>query len=339
MAISNVYRIHVFADLMAYICSFEGCRRNKEPFSRRSDWADHELREHFTDKLWRCRFCSHSETRADLYQDHLQQTHRSASTDKELLQRINGDVVTMPKPVTEISCPLCRTTSWNSYHLYFAHMGRHMEEIALAALAREVDNEDEGSNGSQTESHTNLEFSCEGGARSVVGQKENAEPKIVELKCSDRMCDKIFNRKCDLAEHEKTHSRPFKCPDKDCRYHEQGFPTERERDRHINDKHSAKRLYYHCNYCPFKTKRDSNCKQHMEKKHNWQYDRVRGNANAVRTPGQTLQTPSMEYSPSVPSPALSNLGWDQSDAGSTMVTPLDQPTHSFNPASTSNAKR
>ena len=172
-------------------------------------------------------------------------------------------------------------------------------------------------------------------ARSMARRKKNAEPRIVELKCSDRTCDKTFNRKCDLAKHEKTHSRPFKCPVEECRYHDQGLPTEKERDRHINDKHSANPRYYHCTYCSFKTKRDSNCKQHMEKKHGWQYDRVKGIAKTFRTPGQTPQTPSMEYSPSVASPAPSNLAWGESSTsgsvpGSTMVTPLDQPMHDFN---------
>ena len=140
----------------------------------------------------------------------------------------------------------------------------------------------------------------------------------------------------DDRSSEKTHSRPFKCPVQECRYHKQGLPTEKERDRHVNDKHSANPRYYRCTYCSFKTKRDSNCKQHMEKKHGWQYDRVKGNAKTIRTPGQTPQTPNMEYSPSVASPAPStNLGWGEgstpgSGPGSTMVTPLDQPMHDFN---------
>lgn len=127
--------------------------------------------------------------------------------------------------------------------------------------------------------------------RSMARRKKNAEPKVIELHCSDRSCDKVFTRKCDLAKHEKTHSRPFKCPEKTCKYHEQGLPTEKERDRHINDKHSANPRYFHCRFCPFKTKRDSNCKQHMEKKHNWNYERVKGNSKATRTPQQTPQTP------------------------------------------------
>lgn len=150
--------------------------------------------------------------------------------------------------------------------------------------------------------------------RSMARRKKNAEPRAVELKCSDRSCEKIFNRKCDLAKHEKTHSRPFKCPELTCKYHEQGLPTEKERDRHINDKHSANPRYFHCQYCPFKTKRDSNCKQHMEKKHGWAYERVKGNAKSMKTPHQTPQTPSLS-TPSVSDDLGSNSVYG-SDGGS-----------------------
>jgi hypothetical protein len=39
--------------------------------------------------------------------------------------------------------------------------------------------------------------------------KEGYIPEIVEMKCRDKTCDKVFTRKSDLAKHEKTHSRPF----------------------------------------------------------------------------------------------------------------------------------
>jgi hypothetical protein len=150
--------------------------------------------------------------------------------------------------------------------------------------------------------------------RSMARRKKNAEPRIVELRCSDPSCDKIFNRKCDLAKHEKTHSRPFKCPEKTCKYHEQGLPTEKERDRHVNDKHSANPRYFHCKYCPFKTKRDSNCKQHMEKKHGWRYERVKGSSKSMTTPQQTPQTPALS-TPSV-SDDWGNTSIYESEVGS-----------------------
>ena len=167
-------------------------------------------------------------------------------------------------------------------------------------------------------------------ARSMARRKKGEVPQIIERKCADPTCDKVFTRKCDLAKHEKTHSRPFKCPERTCKYHDQGLPTEKEMQRHINDKHDPNPQYYNCKYCTFKTKRESNCKQHMEKKHGWTYERVKGSGKFVRTPGQTPQTPSVDYSPS-PAPSTNTNIWETgsttpSDAydGSGMHTPLDQ---------------
>ncbi len=176
-------------------------------------------------------------------------------------------------------------------------------------------------------SETTLE---EDASRTMARRKKGYIPELVEMKCSDKHCGKIFTRKCDLAKHEKTHSRPFKCPVPNCKYHELGLPTEKERDRHINDKHDPNPHYYKCKFCEFRTKRESNCKQHQEKKHNWNYERAKGKDKAVRTtPGQTPQTPNMEYTPSVHSPAVSNMQWDDvssvsgSIPGSVQLTPAE----------------
>ncbi|KAK7956505.1 uncharacterized protein PG986_005727 [Apiospora aurea] len=63
--------------------------------------------------------------------------------------------------------------------------------------------------------------------------------------------------------------RPWKCPIITCKYHEHGWPTEKELNRHVKDKHSSAPALYECLYqpCPYKSKRESNCKQHMEKAH------------------------------------------------------------------------
>lgn len=175
-------------------------------------------------------------------------------------------------------------------------------------------------------------------ARSMARRKKGYIPEYVEMKCSDPDCDKIFTRKCDLSKHEKTHSRPFKCPEPTCKYHEQGLPTEKERDRHINDKHDPNPHFYKCNFCEFRTKRESNCKQHMEKKHNWMYERAKGKEKGGRmTPAQTPQTPSMDYSSGMQSPAMSYMSshWDDGSsiagslAGSAQLTPYDQTMQAF----------
>ncbi|RMZ81159.1 hypothetical protein DV737_g2690, partial [Chaetothyriales sp. CBS 132003] len=176
-------------------------------------------------------------------------------------------------------------------------------------------------------------------SRSMARRKKGYIPELVEMKCSDPSCDKIFTRKCDLAKHEKTHSRPFKCHIAGCKYAELGLPTEKERERHVNDKHDPNPHYYRCQFCEFKTKRESNCKQHQEKKHNWTYSRAKGKdkTSAKMTPAQTPQTPAMDYSSSMQSPAVSlqSSNWDDnrsmadSVAASTRMTPYDRPMSTF----------
>ena len=149
--------------------------------------------------------------------------------------------------------------------------------------------------------------------RSMARRKKNAKPEIHE--CS--LCDKEFKRPCDLTKHVKTHERPWKCPSEKCKYNDHGWPTEKERDRHVNDKHSNQPSLYHCLFapCPYTSKRESNCKQHMEKAHGWQYVRSknngkgraivtrlpRGSGSVPPSPASAMLTP---LTPIAPSPSM-----------------------------------
>jgi hypothetical protein len=145
--------------------------------------------------------------------------------------------------------------------------------------------------------------------RSMARRKRSASAaELAPKRCREPGCDKEFKRPCDLTKHEKTHSRPWKCPVESCKYHEYGWPTEKEMDRHHNDKHSAAPPLYECHYkpCPYRSKRESNCKQHMEKAHGWEYVRSKNNGknrdgkpsttntvNGLATPQTShVQTPS-----------------------------------------------
>jgi uncharacterized C2H2 Zn-finger protein len=116
-------------------------------------------------------------------------------------------------------------------------------------------------------------------------------PRDVLHVCRD--CKKEFKRPCDLTKHEKTHSRPWKCTEEKCKYYDLGWPTEEERDRHVNDKHSAASPQYKCQYppCMYAFKRESDCMQHMEKAHGWENIRPNRDTNPpslwTRKPGST----------------------------------------------------
>ena len=154
--------------------------------------------------------------------------------------------------------------------------------------------------------------------RSMARRKKGAKPEIHEC----HLCDKEFKRPCDLTKHVKTHERPWKCPQDSCKYHEHGWPTEKERDRHVNDKHSTAPSLYHCLFepCPYTSKRESNCKQHMEKAHGWDYVRSKSNGkgkavslsrlpqkSVSQSPASAMLTP---LTPLAPSP--SNRSWSTS---------------------------
>lgn len=121
-------------------------------------------------------------------------------------------------------------------------------------------------------------------------KSEQAAAKQAQ-RCSE--CEKEFKRPCDLTKHEKTHSRPWKCNEPSCKYSQYGWPTEKERDRHVNDKHSMAPNMYKCQYhpCPYESKRESNCKQHMEKAHGWAYVRSKNNGKSGKKPTKVGKTP------------------------------------------------
>lgn len=159
--------------------------------------------------------------------------------------------------------------------------------------------------------------------RSMARRKKNATPEeLAPKKCREAGCNKEFKRPCDLTKHEKTHSRPWKCPIPTCKYHNYGWPTEKEMDRHINDKHSDAPAMYECLYkpCPYKSKRESNCKQHMEKAHGWTY--VRTKTNGKKLPGQAASTTQQ-------TPPLGNVSTPSTTPAYSVPTPPQEHSATF----------
>jgi len=142
--------------------------------------------------------------------------------------------------------------------------------------------------------------------RSMARRRKSDRAGDVMHPC--RVCDKEFKRPCDLTKHEKTHSRPWKCTDPKCRYYEMGWPTEKERDRHVNDKHSSSPTMYKCKFppCTYSSKRESNCKQHMEKSHGWEYVRSKSNGRKKSVVGSTTRTPATPLTPFMTTPSTEN---------------------------------
>ncbi|KAF2262247.1 hypothetical protein CC78DRAFT_569857 [Lojkania enalia] len=140
-------------------------------------------------------------------------------------------------------------------------------------------------------SSVNQRWSGEDRSSSIARRKKLVEPSEVFRACRD--CKREFKRSCDLTKHEKSHNRPWKCPEEFCKYFELGWPTEKERDRHVNDKHETSAPQFKCLYppCTYASKRESNCKQHMEKAHGWQYVRSKSNSRKKAVDSDSSTTP------------------------------------------------
>lgn len=136
-------------------------------------------------------------------------------------------------------------------------------------------------------------------------------------------CAKSFSRLCDLNKHSKSHSRPYKCKDPGCKYSTRGWPTAKELERHYNDKHSATPRTFPCLFqpCTYWSKRQSNCKQHMEKAHDWKY--VRSKSKGKRLAAEQNAGDST-YSPNVPGMAV-DADHNTSAASSSPQSLLVQP--------------
>ena len=88
------------------------------------------------------------------------------------------------------------------------------------------------------------------------------------------ICSKDFRRETDLDKHQKAHRRPWRCSNKDCFFHEDGFRTEEERDRHFQDRHAVARvMLFQCksDSCDYTSERVTTLTEHIKHQHPLDY--------------------------------------------------------------------
>ncbi|ERF69342.1 hypothetical protein EPUS_09507 [Endocarpon pusillum Z07020] len=179
------WKMHVFSDLQAYICTFNDCHERLKTFSTRTLWSRHELEAHFSDKSFRCRDCHESSvtfTDQESFLDHLSRVHGAeALTHVQALSMAQAAAQSVPRSFTDQTCPLCAQTDWKSQREYFTHLGKHLEQISLTALPPEEDESEDDDD-------------------SVQGDEENSTFKCI---CGFDNDDgyTIWDKRCDTWQH------------------------------------------------------------------------------------------------------------------------------------------
>lgn len=140
----STIRKHILSDLRAYVCTFESC--DLRMFEGQHEWWEHELQ--FHRKQWKCQLCpeASAQMRSDL-ETHVSNTHLDIIIDIDFF--IQGCLM----PRMQRNCPLCVDLEARQHNnlsasialrRYREHLGRHMEQLAMAALPNE-DYHSEGS--------------------------------------------------------------------------------------------------------------------------------------------------------------------------------------------------
>ncbi|KAI0438564.1 hypothetical protein F4803DRAFT_565160 [Xylaria telfairii] len=143
ISVSSTYqwKKHVLHDLRPYICLAESCPAASTEYSRRHEWMNHMLQKHW--RRWVCPYQCRSDhgTEAD-WRQHIIRIHKSVTEmelDAIIARRGGRQSLFPPSPV---ECPLCHHPL-ESVQQYQRHVGRHQVDLALFALPKTEDNDEE----------------------------------------------------------------------------------------------------------------------------------------------------------------------------------------------------
>lgn len=151
--------------------------------------------------------------------------HRMYESRREWFSHLQSQHSICESPGVHVDCQLCLSSLPSGKQLE-RHVGRHLEELALFALPRSEEDDDEAAIASDEDSD------------------ESYDP-VNEGRCPQ--CDLVFP---DLRAHAMTHNqteRPEKCPVVTCDYHTKGFARKYDMNRHALTHYKGVMV---CHFCP-----------------------------------------------------------------------------------------
>ena len=132
-----IIRLHVFADLRPYICTFASCEKGLAQFPTRATWADHEFAEHRIIRSWSCPECARQCDSEIEWIQHLGKCHQRSFVGPQHQVAKKMAYKVRARPTENEECPLCQVVVGKPRREFVKHVGRHMEEIALMALPQD----------------------------------------------------------------------------------------------------------------------------------------------------------------------------------------------------------
>ncbi|KAL4805217.1 hypothetical protein BDV18DRAFT_26095 [Aspergillus unguis] len=137
------WKMHVFADLQAYVCTHDTCKDAMKTFPSRKLWAEHEFKYHLSNKQWACFACSMVQDSPEGFIEHLRTAHDIELNEprRQLEELSRAQKFTQKPDFGDHICQLCLKSGWQTMKAYATHVGRHLEEISLASLPKLPDDD------------------------------------------------------------------------------------------------------------------------------------------------------------------------------------------------------
>ncbi|KAG7005326.1 hypothetical protein G7Y79_00020g048540 [Physcia stellaris] len=166
---------------------------------------------------------------------HLEDHHQQCFSESQISTAVSTAIKKIWKPVEQEECFLCNTFPCKTRRSLVAHIGKHMEEVALMALPRDGANDAKESSGSEDGS---VMFVNNSGAAGYRTDNESG-------RCPFPKCGRFYK---DLMTHLLIHQseRPEKCPVVTCEYHQKGFAREYDKARHFLTHYKG---IWECGFC------------------------------------------------------------------------------------------
>lgn len=115
-------------------------------FATRKQWANHEFEQHRVERFGRCQEFSAELASLEDWRNHVSKAHPNSVPSRSRLGVSAQLAENSCLDVADMSCPLCLKKLGPIQRAFATHVGKHMEQLALAALPKEVNNESESDN-------------------------------------------------------------------------------------------------------------------------------------------------------------------------------------------------
>jgi len=94
---------------------------------------------------WRCNLCKETFEEQELFRGHIDKSHVNDIETTQIEEFLSASKRLIPCRVENELCPFCLTAPAQTQEGFSSHVGKHQQEISLAALPRLEDNSDDES--------------------------------------------------------------------------------------------------------------------------------------------------------------------------------------------------